>query len=130
MMWGAEVAACPDVNGVTSGTGKARVGAKTVFTEEAGQTWTISTDFDLQAKLTGYVNHRAELTHYDLQLDAYTTSAGQEEAFRRNLIKEVKLKDGRYGLHYDIAGNTIEISDGTYGGERTPAKLGKVTARN
>ncbi|HEX2641308.1 MAG TPA: hypothetical protein VHL50_12070, partial [Pyrinomonadaceae bacterium] len=33
------------------------------------------------------------------------------------------------GLHYDITGNTIEVSDGKYGGKRTPAKMGNATAR-
>jgi hypothetical protein len=61
-----------------------------------------------------------------LVLDAYTTNSGYEDALRRNLIKEIKIKDGRYGLHYDIPGNTIEVSDGQYGGKRTPAKMGKV----
>ena len=128
LVWGAEVAACPDVNGITSGTGKAKVSSKTVYTE-GGAPVTMTTEFDLQARLTGHVNDEAVLTHYDLQLDAYTTNAGYEEAFSRNLIKEVKIKDGRYGLHYDIGGNTIEVSDGKYGGKRTPAKMGKATAR-
>ncbi|HEX8237637.1 MAG TPA: hypothetical protein VF600_16890 [Abditibacteriaceae bacterium] len=127
LLWGAEVAACPDINGVTSGTGKAKVSTKTVFTDGA-QPMTISTDFDLQAKLTGHVNDQAEMTHYDLQLDAYTTNAGYEDALKRDLIKEIKIKDGKYGLHYDVTGNTIEVSDGTYRGNRTPAKMGKATA--
>ena len=79
--------------------------------------------------MTGFVNDQAELTHYDLQVDAYVTGAGQEDAFRRNLIKEIKLKDGSYGIRYDVSGSTIEISDGKYGGERTPAKTGEVTGR-
>jgi hypothetical protein len=79
MMWGAEVAACPDANGVTTGTGKAKVGTKTVFSE-GGQTATITSDFDLQAKLIGFVSDEAELTHYDLQVDAYVTNSGQEDA--------------------------------------------------
>jgi hypothetical protein len=127
LLWGAEVAACPDVNGVSSGTGKAKVSTKTVFTDGAAPT-TISSDFDLQAKLKGYVNDQAEMTHYDLQLDAYTTNAGYEDALKRNLVKEVKIKDGKYGLHYDVTGNTIEVSDGKYGGEYTAAKIGKATA--
>ena len=128
LTWGAQVAACPDAAGLTTGTGMAKVISKTVYTE-GGAPLTMTSEFDLQAKLTGYVNDDAVLTHYDLQLDAYTTSAGQEEALRQGVVKEIKLKDGRYGLHYDIRGNTIEVSDGTYGGKRTPAKLGKAEAR-
>lgn len=128
MLWGAEVAACPDINGVTKGTGKAKVISKTVYIE-SGETITMTSEFDLQAKLTGFVNDRAEMTHYDFELDAYTTNSGYENALRRNLIKEIKIKDGRYGLHYDIAGNTIEVSDGKYGGYRKPAKMGKAEAR-
>jgi hypothetical protein len=128
IMWGAEVVACPDANGVSAGTGMAKVISKTIYTE-GGATVTMTSEFDLQAKLKGNVNDEAVLTHYDLQLDAYTTNAGYEDALRRNLIKEIKIKDGRYGLHYDLAGNTIEVSDGTYGGKRTPAKMGKVSAR-
>ena len=128
LVWGAEVAACPDANGVTAGTGMAKVISKTVYTE-GGAPVTMTSEFDLRAKLTGHVNDEAVLTHYDLQLDAYTTNSGYEEALGRNIIKEIKLKDGRYGLHYDIPGNTIEVSDGRYGGERTPAKMGKATAR-
>ncbi len=127
LLWGAEVAACPDVNGVSSGTGKAKVSTKMVFADGT-QPVTVSSDFDLQAKLKGYVNDQAEMTRYDLQLDAYTTNAGYEDALKRDLIKEIKIKDGKYGLHYDVTGNTIEVSDGTYGGERTPAKIGKATA--
>ncbi|HVE59578.1 MAG TPA: hypothetical protein VNB22_22400 [Pyrinomonadaceae bacterium] len=127
LAWGAQVAACPDASGVSAGTGMAKIVSKTIYTE-GGATVTMTSEFDLQAKLVGYVNDQAELTRYDLQLDAYTTNSGYEDALRRNLIKEIKIKDGRYGLHYDIAGNTIEVSDGTYGGKRTPAKLGKVTA--
>jgi hypothetical protein len=128
MMWGAEVAACPDVNGVTRGTGKAKVIVKTTFSD-GSQTASISSDFDLQAKMTGTVNDEAEFQNYDFEVDAYATNAGYNDALLRNLTKEVKLKDGRYGIHYDVKGNTIEISDGTYGGERTPAKIGKATAR-
>ena len=124
MNWGAEVAACPDANGISAGTGKAHIVSKTVYTEN-GATVTMTSEFDLQAKLKGFVDDRAELTHYDLRLDAYTTNSGYNEAFERKLIKEIKLKDGRYGVHYDITGNTIEESDGTYGGKRTPAKIGK-----
>jgi hypothetical protein len=128
MAWGADVAACPDVNGVSVGTGKAKVISKTIYTEN-GVNVTMTSEFDLQAKLTGYVNDEATLTHYDLVLDAYTTNSGYEDALRQNIIKEIKIKDGRYGLHYDIPGNTIEISDGKYGGKRTPAKMGEATAR-
>lgn len=128
MLWGADVAACPDANGVSIGTGKAKIISKTTYTEN-GETVTMTSEFDLQAKLTGYANDQAEMTHYDLTLDAYTTNSGYEDALRRSLIKEIKIKDGRYGLHYDIPGNTIEISDGKYGGERTPAKMGTATAR-
>jgi hypothetical protein len=129
MMWGAEVAACPDVNGVTTGTGKAKVGTKTVFSE-GGQTATITSDFDLQAKLIGFVSDEAELTHYDLQVDAFVTNSGQEDAFKRNLTKEIKLKDGRYGIRYDIKGNTVEVSDGKYGGERLRRRWEKRRDKN
>lgn len=128
LMWGAEVAACPDINGVTAGTGKAKATVKTTFTEN-GQTVNLTTDLDLQAKLTGHVNDQAEFTDYDFQVDAYVTNSGANEAFERNLIKEVKLKDGRYGVRYDITGNTVEIRTGGYGSPRIPAKFGKATGR-
>lgn len=127
MVWGAEVAACPDADGVSAGTGKAHVVSKTVYAE-GGAPVTMTSEFDLQAKLTGRVNDDAVLTHYDLQLDAYATNSGYEEALGRDIVKEIKIKDGRYGLRYDIPGNTIEVSDGTYGGKRTPAKMGQATA--
>src|SRR4030095_10672590 len=50
MACGAEVAACPDVNGVSAGTGKAKVISKTVYVEN-GVTVTMTSEFDLQAKL-------------------------------------------------------------------------------
>jgi hypothetical protein len=128
LVWGAEVAACPDVNGVSAGTGKAKVLSKTIYTEN-GETVTMTSEFDLQAKLTGYVNDQAEFKYYDMQLETYTTNTGYEDALKRNLIKEIKLPDGRYELHFDIPGNTIEVSDGTYGGKRTPAKIGKTVGR-
>lgn len=128
MAWGAEVAACPDADGATAGKGMAKIIAKTVYTE-GGAAVTMTSEFDLQAKLRGQVNDEAVLTHYDLQLDAYTTNSGYEEALRRDLVKEIKLKDGRYGLQINIPGNTVEVRDGTYGGKRTPAKMGKVEAR-
>lgn len=128
LLWGADVAACPDANGVSSGTGKAKVVSKTTYTEN-GETVVMTSEFDLQAKLAGYVNDRADMTHYDLQLNAYMTNSGYEEALRRNIIKEIKIKDGKYGLHYDISGNTIEVSDGKYGGYRRPAKIGEAEAR-
>ena len=128
LMWGAEVAACPDENGVTAGTGKAKVISKTTYSE-GGPAFTMTSEFDLQAKLTGHVDDEAKMKHYDMVLDAYTTNSGYETALKQGLIKEIKIKDGRYGLHYDIAGNTIEISDGKYGGQRTPAKMGKADAR-
>jgi hypothetical protein len=128
MVWGAEVAACPDINGVSAGTGKAKVVSKTVYTEN-GETATMSSEFDLRAKLTGYVDDQAELKHYDMQFETFTTNTGYEDALRRKVIKEIKLKDGRYELHFDIPGNTIEWSDGTYGGKRTPAKIGKTIGR-
>jgi hypothetical protein len=96
---------------------------------DGGAAFTMTSEFDLQAKLTGFVDDEAKMTNYDLQLDAYTTNSGYEAALKEGLIKEIKIKDGRYGLHYDIPGNTIEISDGKYGGNRTPAKMGKATAR-
>ncbi|HEX8736160.1 MAG TPA: hypothetical protein VF721_12605, partial [Pyrinomonadaceae bacterium] len=128
MVWGAEVAACPDANGVSAGTGKAKVISKTIYTEN-GETVTMSSDFDLRAKLTGYVDDQAEMKHYDMQFETTTTNAGYENALNRKLIKEIKLKDGSYELDFDIAGNTLEISDGTYGGKRTPAKIGKTVGR-
>ena len=128
IVWGAEVAACPDANGVTAGTGKAKVISKTTYSE-GGPAFTMTSEFDLQAKLTGHVDDEAKMMHYDLQLDAYTTNSGYEAALKEGLIKEIKIKDGRYGLHYDIPGNTIEVSDGKYGGKRTPAKMGEATAR-
>jgi hypothetical protein len=128
MVWGAEVAACPDAGGMSAGKGKAKVISKTVYTE-GGEPVTMTSEFDLQATLIGYVNDRAEMTHYDLQLDAYATNAGYEDALRRGIIKEIKIKDGKYGLHYDIKGNTIEVSDGKYGGYRKSAKMGKAEAR-
>ena len=125
MTWGAQVAACPDANGVSAGTGTAKVVSKTTYTE-GGATVTMTSEFDIRAKLTGHVNDSAELTSYDMQLDAYLTNSGHGEALGRGVVKEVKLGDGRYGIHLDIPGNTIEWSDGTYGGARTPAKMGKV----
>ncbi|MBB6097555.1 hypothetical protein HNR42_000972 [Deinobacterium chartae] len=126
MLWGAALAACPDANGVTAGTGNARVISKTTYTEN-GATVTITSAFDLQAPLTGHVNEQAVMTHYDLVVNAHTENSGYAEALRRSLIKEIKLQDGRYGVRYDIPGNTLEVSDGTYGGKRTPAKMGKAT---
>jgi len=128
ILWGADAAACSDASGVTAGTGKAKVMSKTTYVEN-GATVTMTSEFDLQAKLTGHVNDQAEMIDYDLQIDGYTTNSGYEDALQRNLIKEIKIKDGRYGIHYDITGNTIEVSDGQYGGKRTPSKLGKVTGR-
>jgi hypothetical protein len=128
LMWGAEVAACPDPNGMTAGTGKAKVISKTTYSE-GGPALTMTSEFDLQAKLTGQVGDDAKMMHYDLQIDAYTTNSGYEAALKEGLIKEIKIKDGRYGLHYDIPRNTIEISDGKYGGKRTPAKMGNATAQ-
>ena len=128
LVWGAEVAACPDANGVTAGTGRAKVISKTTYVEN-GVSITMTSDFDLQAKLSGQVDDRAKLTHYDLQVDAYLTNSGYENALQRKLVKEIKIKDGRYGIHFDIPGNTIEVSDGKYGGERTPAKMGKPEGR-
>ena len=128
IIWGAEVAACPDVNGVTGGTGKAKVMSRTTYSE-GGPALTMTSEFDLQAKLTGHVDEQAKMTHYDLQIDAYTTNSGYEAALKEGLIKEIKIKDGRYGLHYEIPGNTIEVSDGKYGGKRTPAKMGTATAK-
>jgi hypothetical protein len=126
--WGAEVAACPDAGGVSAGTGGAKVMSKTTYSEN-GETFVITTGFDLQAKLKGYVDDKAVLTHYDMEVDAYTTNSGHEAAFSRKLTKEIKLKDGRYGLHLDIKGNTIEVSDGKYGGYRKPAKMGNLTGK-
>lgn len=128
LMWGAEVAACPDINGVSAGTGKAKVLSKTIYMEN-GVSVTMTSEFDLQAKLVGYVGDDAAMKYYDLQVDAYTTNSGYEDALQRKIINEIKLKDGKYGLHYDISGNTVEISDGKYGGKRTPAKMGKATAQ-
>jgi hypothetical protein len=128
LMWGAEVAACPDANGMTAGTGKAKVISKTTYSE-GGPALTMTSEFDLQAKLTGHVDDEAKMMHYDLQLDANTTNSGYEAALKEGLIKEIKIKDGRYGLHYDIPGNTIEVSDGQYGAKRTPAKMGNATAQ-
>ena len=125
MVWGAQVAACPDAKGVSAGTGMAKIVSKTIYTE-GGATVVMTSEFDLQAKMTGYVNDEAVLTHYDLAIDAYTTNSGYEAALRQNVIKEIKIKDGRYGMHLDFPGSTIEVSDGTYGGKRTPAKLGKI----
>jgi hypothetical protein len=128
LQWGAEVAACPDANGVSAGTGSAKVRSKTTYSEN-GETFVITTEFDLQAKMKGFVDDKAELTHYDFEVDAYTTNSGHEAAFSRKLTKEIKLKDGRYGLHLDIRGNTIEVTDGKYGGYRKPAKMGNVTGK-
>ena len=128
MVWGAEVAACPDMNGVSAGTGKAKVLSKTVYTE-AGATVTMSSEFDIQAKLTGHVNDQAEFKSYDMQIETTTTNAGYEDAFRRGTIKEIKLKDGTYELDFDIPNNIPAWSDGKYGGQRTPAKIGKSVGR-
>ncbi len=127
LMWGAEVAACPDAQGMTAGTGKAKVISKTRYSD-GGAPITMTSEFDLQAKLTGTVNDEAVLTNYDMTVDAHTTNSGYETALERGLIKEIKINDGRYGLKYSIPGNTIEISDGRYGGKRTPAKMGTVSA--
>ncbi len=128
IVWGADVDACPDANGVSAGTGKAKVVSKTTYTEN-GSSVTMTSEFDLRAKLVGSVNDEAVLTHYDMQVDAYTANSGYEDALARGLIKEIKIRDGRYGVQYNIPGNTIEISDGKYGGKRTPAKIGKATAK-
>lgn len=128
LMWGAEVAACPDINGVSVGTGKAHVVSKTIYAEN-GVNVTMTSEFDLQAKVVGYVGDDASMKYYDLQVDGYTTNSGYEDALSKNLIKEIKIKDGKYGIHYDIPGNTIEVSDGKYGGKRTPAKMGKAGGR-
>ena len=127
MVWGAKVEACPDVNGISSGDGMAKVISKTTYSD-GGAPITMASEFDLQAKVVGNVSDQADLTHYDMTVDAYTTNSGYEAALERGLIKEVKIKDGRYGLKYNIPGNTIQISDGTYGGKRTPAKMGKTSA--
>jgi hypothetical protein len=127
MVWGAKVGACPDVNGISSGDAMAKVISKTTYSD-GGAPVTMISEFDLQAKVVGNVSDQADLTHYDMTLDAYTTISGYEAALERGLKKEVKIKDGRYGLKYDIPGNTVQISDGTYGGKRTPAKMGQVSA--
>jgi|GEM_PF-1882218 len=126
MSWGAEVAACPDANGVTAGKGRASVLSKTTLTQN-GSTITMTSSIDLNGSLKGHVNDKAEFTHYDAVIDAYLENAGHDEALRRNLTKEVKINDGRYGLRYVMSGNTIEASDGKYGGQRTPAKMGKIS---
>ncbi len=89
----------------------------------------MTSDFDLQAKLVGYVDDQAEMKHYDMQFETRTTNSGYEPALNRKLIKEIKLKDGSYELDFEIPGNTPETSDGTYGGKRTPAKIGKMIGR-
>jgi hypothetical protein len=128
MVWGAEVAACPDINGVSAGTGSAKVVSKTTYTED-GVMVTMTSEFDLRAKLSGQVNDQAEIRQYDMQLETTTTNSGYGDAFKRGLIKEIKLNDGTYELDFDIPGNTLEISDGKYGGQRTPAKIGKTIGR-
>jgi hypothetical protein len=124
MTWGADVVACPNQNGVTTGIGKAKVTSKTTYTEGEAPI-VMTSDFDLEAKMTGYVGDDAMMQHYDMQVDAFTTNSGYEQALIQNLIKEIKIKDGRYGLQYDMRGNTLEVSDGRYGGTRTPAKIGR-----
>lgn len=129
MMWGAEVAACPDAGGISSGKGQAKATIKTTYTD-GGQTTTLMTDLDLQGRLTGYVNDEAELTNYDFAVDAYISKSGADNPLLQNPTKETKLKDGRYGVHFDIKGNTIEVRESEeYGSKRTPEKFGKVSGR-
>lgn len=128
MFWSARVAACPDVKGVTAGTGKGYVTAKTTVTGEGG-TANVSRTVTADTKTTGYVDDEAEMTHYDLEAEAVETIAGYDDAAARKVMTDVTFKDGTYRLRYEMTGNRIEINKTAEGGPRTPAKMGKIVVK-
>ncbi|HYP51673.1 MAG TPA: hypothetical protein VEQ34_12085, partial [Pyrinomonadaceae bacterium] len=93
MFWSALVAACPDVNGITAGTGKGYVNAKTFITSADGATATLMRDVTDTTKTTGYVNDEAEMTHYDLEADALEIIRGYDDAAAKKLLTDVVFKD-------------------------------------
>lgn len=128
MFWKAQVAACPDVKGVTAGKGEGYVSAKTTV-NGAGGSATVTRLVRADTKTTGYVDDEAEMTHYDLEAEAVETIAGYDDAAARKLMTDVTFKDGRYTLRYEMTGNKIEINKTAEGGPRTPAKMGKIVVK-
>lgn len=128
MLWRAEVAACPDAKGVTSGKGSGHVFAKTFIQGSSGSA-AFSREVKADTKTTGYVDDDAEMTHYDLEAEAVETIAGYDEAAARKMMTDVIWKDGTYRLRYEMTGNKIEINKTAEGGPRIPAKMGKIVVK-
>jgi chaperonin cofactor prefoldin len=129
MMWSARVAACPDVKGITAGTGKGSVTAKTTITDGSGATATVTRTVAADTKTTGHVDDEAEMTHYDLEAEAVETIQGYQDAEARGLMTDVTFKDGTYRLRYEMTGNKIEINKTAEGVPRIPAKMGKIVVK-
>ncbi|HEX9959979.1 MAG TPA: hypothetical protein VGB00_03550, partial [Pyrinomonadaceae bacterium] len=129
MMWNAKVAACPDVKGISAGTGKGSVTAKTTITDDSGATAAVTRIVAADTKTTGYVDDDAEMTHYDLEAEAVETISGYDDAAARKLMTDVTFKDGAYRLRYEMTGNKIEINKTAEGGPRIPAKMGKIVVK-
>ena len=128
MIWRAEVAACPDVTGITSGTGKGSVVSKTTITGTNAAA-TVEREVTAQTKTTGYVDDEAEMKHYDLEAEAVETIKGYDDAASRKLMTDVTFKDGSYRLRYEMSVNKIEINKTAEGGPRIPAKMGKIVVK-
>lgn len=128
MIWSAEVAACPDVKGISAGTGKGSVTAKTTITGDAG-TAAFLRVVTADTKTTGNVDDNAEMTHYDLEAEAVETITGYDDAAARKLVTDVTFKDGTYRLRYEMKGNKVEINKTAEGGSRIPAKMGKIVVK-
>ncbi|MDM7921780.1 MAG: hypothetical protein QUS14_05720, partial [Pyrinomonadaceae bacterium] len=128
MMWKASVAACPDVNGISAGTGEGWVMTETEVKAAAGNA-KMSRHVQVSSKTTGNVNDEAEMTDYDLTAEATDTVAGYDDATRRGLLSETVLKDRSTKVFYEIKGNQIEVKPSDADGERRPAKMGKITVK-
>jgi hypothetical protein len=128
MLWRAEVAACPDVKGITAGKGSGHVSTKT-FVQGEGGTATLTREVVADTKTTGHVDDEAEMTHYDLEAEAVETIAGYDDAAAKKLMTDVTFKDGTYRLRYEMSGNKIEINKTAEGGPRIPAKMGKIVVK-
>ncbi|MBC7899213.1 MAG: hypothetical protein H7070_04085 [Saprospiraceae bacterium] len=104
--WRSMTASCPDADGISAGTGTARIAIKMTITTP--QTiGIVQREITVRMTLKGFVNDAAELTHFDMKGVAAEINSGYERARRLGLIQDSEFTDGTKQVDYEVGNNKL-----------------------
>src|SRR5688500_251171 len=104
--WRTSTASCPDVNGISAGTGTMTNAVKVTITtpHTIGM---MNRDITTKMTIKGTVNDAAELSHFDIEGTTTETITGYDRAERLDLIDNAEFTDGTRSLNYRVGNGKL-----------------------